>query len=92
MKKRTQKFGTMTALFIAVIMGGTSCTDAGMAKMGGYGDDFKVEMINCDGSVAREWISSGKVQSEANSDGYYFSDKATGKLIEVTGRVIITKQ
>jgi hypothetical protein len=38
------------------------------------------------------WISSGKVQSEENSDGYYFNDKKTGKLIEVTGRMVITKQ
>lgn len=44
------------------------------------------------GSVARTWISSGKVSSESNSDGYYFSDKKTGKLIEVTGRLVITKQ
>lgn len=74
------------------ILSTTSCTDASLAKIGGYGDEFKVEMLNCDGSVARSWISSGKVQSEANSDGYYFNDKQTGKLIEVTGRLVITKQ
>lgn len=84
--------GLMAALFLAVVMGSTSCTDAERAKIGGYGDEFKVEMLNCDGTVARTWISSGKVQSEANSDGYYFNDKETGKLIEVTGRLIITKQ
>ena len=69
-----------------------SCTDAYRSKMGGYGDEFKVEILNCDGTVAREWISSGKVLSEEHSDGYYFKDKETGKLIEVTGRLIITKQ
>ena len=88
----TIKLGTAVALFIAIVMGSTSCTDATRAKFGGYGDEFKVEMLNCDGTVAREWISSGKVQSEANSDGYYFNDKKTGKLIEVTGRLVITKQ
>ena len=70
----------------------SACTDAERAKLGGYGDEFKVEMVNCDGTVTRSWISSGKVQSEQNSDGYYFNDKKTGKLIEVTGRLIITKQ
>lgn len=79
-------------LVVVTIIILTSCTDAERAKLGGYGDEFKVEMLNCDGTVAREWISSGKVQSEANSDGYYFNDKETGKLIEVTGRLIITKQ
>ena len=69
-----------------------SCTDAQRSKVGGLGDEFKIEMINCDGTVARTWISTGKVSSEANSDGYYFMEKGTDKLIEVTGRVIITKQ
>jgi hypothetical protein len=89
MKRSVLKTGVV-ALFIALVMG--SCTDATKAKFGGLGDEFKIEMLNCDGTVAREWISTGKVQSEANSDGYYFMDKATGKLIEVTGRLVITKQ
>ena len=81
----------LKVLLVVVVMF-TSCTDATRAKFGGYGDEFKVEMINCDGSVSREWVSSGKVLSEASSDGYYFNDKETGKLIEVTGRLVITKQ
>ena len=92
MKNRNVRSSTMAALFIAIVMGSTSCTDAEKAKWGGLGDEFKVEMINCDGTVARTWISSGKVLSESSSDGYYFMDKQTGKLIEVTGRLVITKQ
>jgi hypothetical protein len=67
-----------------------SCNDATMAKMGGYGDKFKVEMYS-GGQKVREWISSGKVLSEEKSDGYYFNDMNTGKLIEVSGDVVITK-
>ena len=92
MKNRNVKLSTMAALFIAIVMGSTSCTDAQIVKLGGLGDKFKVEMINCDGTVARTWISSGKVLSEQNSDGYYFKDEKTGKLIEVTGKLVITKQ
>lgn len=77
---------------IIIILSTAACTDATRAKLGGYGDEFKIEMVNCDGSIAREWISTGKVHSEADSDGYYFKEKNTGKLIEVTGRLIITKQ
>ena len=69
-----------------------SCTDATMSKLGGYGDSFKIELVNCDGSITHSWISSGKVLSEANSDGYYFNEKGTDILIEVTGTLIITKQ
>lgn len=68
------------------------CTDAKMAKWGGYGDEFKVELLRCDGTIAKTWVSSGKVVSEKNSDGYFFNDKATGKLIEVSGPVIITQK
>ena len=68
-----------------------ACTDAKKAKIGGFGSKFQIEMLNCDGSVARTWISSGKVSSEQNSDGYYFMEEGTDKLIEVIGRLIITK-
>ena len=69
----------------------STCTDAKKAKLGGFGSKFQIEMLNCDGSIARTWISSGKVSSEQNSDGYYFMEQGTGKLIEVTGRLVITK-
>ena len=59
--------------------------------MGGFGSEFMIEMLNCDGNVSRSWISTGKVSSEEHSDGYYFMEKGTGKLIEVTGHLIITK-
>jgi hypothetical protein len=86
------KNGKLKIGMVLVVIMLSACTDAERAKIGGFGDEFKVEMINCDGTVARSWISSGKVLSEANSDGYYFNDKETGELIEVTGRLIITKQ
>jgi hypothetical protein len=86
MKKKVLVLGVLTTLIFA------SCTDASRSKMGGYGDEFKVEVVNCDGSVTRSWISSGKVLSEANSDGYFFNEKSTGNLIEVTGNLIITRQ
>jgi len=68
----------------------TSCTDAENAKSGGYGNNHKVEILS-GGQIIRTYESSGKVLSEEHSDGYYFMDKATGKLIEVAGPVIITQ-
>ena len=68
-----------------------SCSDAQKARREGRGSEFRIEMLNCDGAVARSWISTGKVRSEQNSDGYYFMDKATGLLVEVTGNIIITQ-
>ena len=77
----------ITLLVVATL---ASCTDAERAKFGGYGDKFKVEMYS-GGQKVREWTSSGKVLSEDGSDGYYFNDADTGKLIEVAGDVVITK-
>ncbi len=81
---------TMT-IMVAIALMGVSCTDAELSKIGGYGDEFLVEMYS-GGQLVRSWVSSGKVLSESGSDGYFFKDKATGKLIEVAGDVVITKQ
>ena len=68
-----------------------SCSDAQKARREGRGSEFRIEMLNCDGTVARSWISTGKVQSGQSSEGYYFMDKATGLLVEVTGSIIISQ-
>ena len=69
----------------------TSCTDAQQAKIGALGDRFRVDLINCDGTITHTWNSTGKVSNSSNSDGYYFNDEKTGTLIEVSGNVIITR-
>lgn len=90
--RRSAGHSPLKSVVVLVAITLASCTDADRAKIGGLGDSFKIELINCDGSVARHWISTGKVHSEASSDGYYFKDQTTGKLIEVTGILVITKQ
>lgn len=77
-------------LLIAIVaISFASCNDAKQSKIMSYGGKFKVEVIS-GGQIVRTYISSGKVLSEENSDGYYFNDEQTGKLIEVSGQVIIT--
>lgn len=83
----------MKKLFIisalALLMG-SGCTDATISKMGGYGDTFTIKVLGPDTIIT--YHSTGKVISEEHSDGYYFTDKATGKLIEVSGTVIIEQE
>ena len=79
---------TITLIICGLLL--TGCTDASRAKIGGYGDEHRVELYS-GGEKVREWVSSGKVKSEDSSDGYYFNDKATGMLIEVCGDVVITR-
>lgn len=79
------------SLFVIVlaIITLSSCTDATKAKFTNFGNEFKVEMYS-GGLLVRTWISSGKVLSEKGSDGYFFVDKSTNNLVEVSGDVVIT--
>lgn len=84
MKKSLMVLAVMAAVALA------GCTDAKKAKMGGYGSEHRVEMYS-GGELVRTWTATGKVLSEEHSDGYYFNDKETGALIEVSGDVVITR-
>lgn len=78
-------------IIIAIaLIGFNSCTDAEQAKITGYGKDYKIEMYS-GGKLVKTWYSSGKVLSEKSSDGYYFEQKMTSKIIEVSGDVVITE-
>ena len=80
-----------TITFLALtIIAVSSCTDASRSKIGGYGDTYKVTVIG--GDTTMVFHSTGKVESEENSDGYYFTNKANGKLVEVSGNVIIEQE
>ena len=67
----------------------TGCTDAYISQVQSIGSPHRVELWS-GGQMVREWTSTGKVLSETNSDGYYFCDKETGKLVRVTGDLVIT--
>lgn len=82
-----KKVSMLVSVFALVLL--SSCTDADKGKMFNYGNEFTVEMYS-GGKLVRSLVSSGKVKSESGSDGYYFSDKSTGKLVEVAGDIVIT--
>jgi uncharacterized lipoprotein YehR (DUF1307 family) len=86
--KNNMKKILITALVLAAAM--TSCTDAEKSKLGGYGDTFTVKVLGPDTVIT--YHSTGKVISEDKSDGYYFTNAATGKLVEVSGNVIIEQE
>lgn len=57
-------------------------------RFGGLGNPHHVELWS-GGKLVRQWIATGKVSSEENSDGYYFMDLATDRLVEVSGSLVI---
>ena len=78
------------ALLLALVAV-TSCTDTRKAKLGGYGKQFTVEVVSA-GTILRTYTSTDKVLFEGRSESYYFTDAATGKLVEVRGDCIITER
>lgn len=86
--KKTYKILLLIALFLVAML--VSCTDAEKSKLGGYGDTFIVKVLGPDTIIT--YHSTGKVISEDKSDGYYFTNRENGKLVEVSGNIIIEEE
>lgn len=78
------------AVVLLCLGGGLSCTAAERAKFGSLGSPHSVKCWS-GGVVIYEGVSAGKVLSEENSDGYYFQERKTGKLMEVSGNCVIER-
>ena len=79
--------GTVVAVASMLLFCG--CTSATRQKIASFGEPHKIEMYS-GGVKVCEWESTGYVRSEENSDGYFFTDRKTGKLVKVIGDVVIT--
>lgn len=77
------KFKILLLTFI--VMFGCDATIGKFTSLG------KSAYIKCHsgGKVIYEGTSSGKVLSEKDSDGYFFKDKSTGSMLEVSGDCVI---
>jgi len=81
------KKAIMFLLFLSVIL--TSCSDATIGKLTSYGSNASVKCYS-GGTLIYDGVSTGKVKSEAQSDGYFFRDKESNLMKEVSGDCIIT--
>lgn len=72
------RFYLLTALFVLC-----GCTDGVIGKIKSYG---KGAVITCysGGKEIYKGESTGKAFSEQSSDGYYFIDKNTGSMMEIS--------
>lgn len=64
------------------------CTDARLKQYATIGDPAKITCYS-GGKIIYEGTSTGKVHSEETSDGWYFVDSDTNKLIRVSGDCLI---
>lgn len=66
----------------------SGCKDATRAQFNALGNRHKITMFS-GGQKIGEWISTGNVSNENHSDGWYFKDEKSGRLVEVTGTLVI---
>jgi hypothetical protein len=76
-------------LFSLVVLSFSGCKDATQAQFKSLGKKHIITQWGCDGKVIGKWESTGNVSNESNSDGWYFEDSKTGKLVEITGSITI---
>lgn len=81
--------GAVIGTFLgAILLAGCSSAERSRMLPGRRLSDFKITLYS-GGQAVGSWTTKGQVQSEGESDGYYFVDRATGKIVEVCGTVVI---
>ena len=78
-------------ILLLVILSSIGCTSADRAKIFAYGSKHKITLYS-GGIAVKVWHSSGAISNEAHSDGYYFKDDETGKLVSVSGQIVIEQE
>lgn len=66
----------------------TGCTDANMKQWTTLGSSGHITCYS-GGKVIYDGYSTGKIASELQSDGWFFQDMKTGKLIRVSGDCLV---
>jgi hypothetical protein len=80
---------TLAILVIGFALAG--CSSASRSAISAWGKKHKVTLYACDGHIIQQWTTSGKIENEDHSDGLYFTDDATGKLVAVQGGPIVVE-
>lgn len=74
----------------AFVLGLSSCKDSTRAQFSAMNKAHIITLYGATGTIINQWESTGSISNEENSDGWYFEDAATGKLVEITGTIVIT--
>lgn len=83
-------FTLMVSMCAGVMVAGlTGCSSARQAKFLNM-NKHDIRLFS-GGKLIGEWKSRGPVLSEDESDGWFFMEDVTGKLLQVSGDVVITK-
>lgn len=67
------------------------CSDANLSAFSANGSKHRIALFS-GGTKVGEWVSSGRIENQEHSDGFYFKDSETKKLVSISGTVIITQE
>lgn len=73
---------------VIIIMQLIACTDAQIARNKALGDAGHITCWS-GGQVIYDGDSTGKIHTEEQSDGWYFMDAKTSRLVRVSGDCLI---
>lgn len=76
-------------IFIFLAFAITGCSNAHMAAISAWGKRHDVKCYS-GGILIYEGYTTGKIENEEHSDGYYFQDDRTGKLVVINANCLIT--
>lgn len=77
----------LPALVLAGLLAG--CSNATQSKIDAWGVPHHIKQFS-GGKLVGEWDSTGAISNEEHSDGKFFQDAKTGKLVAVSGDLQIT--
>jgi hypothetical protein len=78
----------MRFLIISFMVLLTACTDAKIGKFKALGASGHIKCYSGT-SIIYEGDSTGKISNSHESEGYYFIDKITNNMVEVSGNCVI---
>lgn len=76
-------------ILISILLSG--CTDATWSKVTSLGKHHEIHCYS-GGKLIYEGASTGVVHNEENSDGFYFQEVSSGKIIRVNADCVVETQ
>lgn len=80
------KYLSLLTLALAAML--SACSDAQRAQWGSLGNPGDIVCYS-GGKVIYQGRSTGKISTESQSDGWYFEDSETHRLVRVSGDCVI---
>lgn len=87
--KKSLLLSSLLATALASTMVTTGCTDVNRSQLSAYGTAHRITFYSATGQVIKQWETDGAVSNAPGSDGYEFKDKVSGKLVRVSGSVLV---